>query len=849
VTRLPAPERWRKIAPLLQEALEIPPQDRGAYLERACGGDASLRTEIEELLGADSEAGGFLDVPVDLSSLEGTDPESGSTPDPGVPEGTTIGSYLLIREIGRGGMGVVYEAEQQRPKRAVALKVILGGRHVDPETIRMFRRETESLARLKHPSIAAIYESSTTDDGRHFFAMELVPGRPLSDYLEERGPPASRHELRHRLLLFRKVAAGVAYAHQRGVIHRDLKPSNILVIDPANGDSVPEVKVLDFGLARITDPDADAENAGTAVGRIQGTLPYMSPEQVSGRRDEVDVRTDVYALGVILYRMTTGRLPYDLEGLALPEAARIICERAPQPVAAAAEGRVRFDHDLTVIVLKALEKAPARRYQGVTALDEDLGRYLAAQPILARPPSAAYLLRKLIARHKVSFAAAVMLVVLLAAFAAVMTLQARRIAAERDRANREAMTAGSVSQFVTRLFKVSNPSEARGNAVTAREILDEGAAKLGRELAGEPEVQSRLMLTMGVVYSSLGLYGKAVPLLERSVDIRRRLLGSEHPDTLASLSALAGAYSLQGRIPEADAIFPRVLEAQTRLLGEAHDDTRATMTGLAGLYRYKGRYQDEERLRQRLLDLRRASLGEDDPETLKCASDLASTYWVERRYPEAESLYEPTLERERRVLGDDHPTTLGAMHTLANVEYNLRRNAESEKLFREVLDRERRVLGEDHPETLASMNDFATMLDVQGRNAEAEAIYRDVLARRRRVLGEDHQSTLTSMTNLANILSAEGHYADAIALLAQALERERRLLGEDHPETYNTLYNLGCVAALSGDRAGALQWLGQAVSHGWTRADEMSKDEDLKSLHGDRAFDALVARAGQGSVK
>ncbi len=283
-------------------------------------------------------------------------------------------------------MGVVYEAQQERPRRHVALKVILGGRHVDATTVRMFQREADSLARLKHPGIAAIYESGSTDEGQHFFAMELVQGRPLSDYLGERSAATSRPEVRGRLALFRKICAAVAYAHQRGVIHQDLKPSNILVVErPAQPDSTPsgddadpapDIKVLDFGLARIADPEAEAATAVTVVGRIQGTLPYMSPEQIRGRRDELDVRTDVYSLGVILYRALTGKPPYDLEGVDFAEAARIVCDQAPRPLGAAAGGSFRFDHDLSIIVLKALEKEAARRYATVAALDEDVARYL-----------------------------------------------------------------------------------------------------------------------------------------------------------------------------------------------------------------------------------------------------------------------------------------------------------------------------------------------------------------------------------------------------------------------------------------------------------------------------------------
>src|SRR6266850_1200500 len=411
MTSLPDPDRWPVIAPILAEALDLPPEQRAPFLDRACAGDSALRREIEELLRADERAGDFLGAPVDLTGVAVPD-DDGAGGDPPSASGSTIGPYRVVREIGRGGMGVVYEAEQKSPRRPVALKVILGGRHVDAEAVRMFRRETDSLARLKHPSIAAIYESGSTEEGQHYFAMELVQGISLSEFLDEKGTARSQADVRLRLVLFRKICAAVAYAHQRGVIHLDLKPSNILVLESPGGE-VPEIKVLDFGLARITDPDAQGATAVTAFGRVQGTLPYMSPEQVRGRRDEVDVRSDVYALGVILYRMLTGRLPYDLDGLEITEAARIVCEETPRPLRSAEGGEARFDHDLTVIALKALEKEPARRYSGVAALEEEVARYLDGRPILARPPSAVYQIRKLVGRHKIPFAAAAALLVLL----------------------------------------------------------------------------------------------------------------------------------------------------------------------------------------------------------------------------------------------------------------------------------------------------------------------------------------------------------------------------------------------------------------------------------------------------
>jgi len=853
VKPLPAPDRWRLIQPLLEQALDLPPERRAPFLDQACGQDARLRAEIENLLQADSDAGPFLDAPVDLSAvaLEAGE-EDDSAWHPTAPGGTSIGPYRVLREIGRGGMGVVYEAQQERPKRSVALKVILGGRHVDATTVRMFQREAESLARLKHPGIAAIYESGSTDEGQHYFAMELVQGRPLSEYLQEKGAATSRAQVRDRLALFRKICSAVAYAHQRGVIHRDLKPSNILVMERAERtgssaaegtDPAPDIKVLDFGLARIADPDAEAATALTAIGHIQGTLPYMSPEQVRGRRDEIEVRTDVYSLGVILYRMLTGQPPYVVEGKEFVEAARIVCEQAPRPLGAAAGKPAKFDPDLSIIVLKALEKEPARRYATVAALDEDLARYLGGQPILARPPSALYQIRKLMGRHKVPFAAAGVLLVAIVGSAIVAIVQAERIAAERDRANRETKTARRVSEFLTGLFKVSDPDEARGNAITAREILDKGTETIGKDLAGEPEVLARLMLTIGTVYANLGLYRTALPIVEQSVETERRILGEENLETLAAMHALATLYTNLARYPEAEKLYAQVIEDRRRLLGEEHPDTLSSMAALAFVDLILGRYAEAEKVYGHVLEVRRRTLGTDHPDTLTTMAGLANVYQAERRYPEAVALFLPAIQGLRRVLGEDNSITLATTGSLANVYVRQERFAEAEKLHRETLDSLRRILGDDHPRTLEAMNELAYLFDDQGRNAEAEALYSDTLARRRRVLGEDHPSTLTSMNNLANIYAVEGRHAEAEALFLESLQRVRRVLGENHPDVANTLYNLGCLASLRGDRKGALDWLDQAVTHGYSHWDVMAKDSDLKRLHGDPAFDAIVARA------
>jgi len=463
------PDRYEQVCQICCDVLQIEAPQRAAFLDRACAGDDSLRREVEAMLANEERMEGFLDEPAlavaaqllaekqaqsrltaarfNLTSpiCSGlTLPESGSSP----VTPTFIGSYRILRKLGEGGMGVVYEAEQQHPKRSVALKIIRGGRLMSDYQVKLFQREAQALARLKHPGIAAIYEAGRTDEGQHYFIMELVRGAPLLDYVKGSrlsGMQASSG-VRRRLELFLKLCEAISYAHQRGVIHRDLKPANILAadesesLDGASPDGG-EVKVLDFGLARITDEEGAGVSGLSEAGQIRGTLPYMSPEQLRGDLGEIDVRADVYALGVILYEMLTERLPYDLEHATAPQAIRIICEEAPKPLSRALRetrdresGKTeRIDRDVETIVLKALEKEPDRRYRSAAAMAEDVSRFLLNQPIHARPPSALYQFRKLVARHKAPFALSAAVFALLLGFAITMAMQSARIARERDK--------------------------------------------------------------------------------------------------------------------------------------------------------------------------------------------------------------------------------------------------------------------------------------------------------------------------------------------------------------------------------------------------------------------------------
>lgn len=458
-------EQWQRLEQLYHAALECDAAERSAYLATVCVGDEALLRELESLIRCDVRAERFIETPaVEIAAqLQPEAQAKGAlnlslphiTPISPNPESLSaspvfIGHYRILRKLGEGGMGVVYEAEQQRPCRPVALKVVRGGRLVDEYQIKLFQREVRALARLKHPGIAAIYESGVSDDGQHFFAMELVRGVPLLDYVKGHRlvGTLSASGIKQRLELFLKVCDAISYAHQRSVIHRDLKPANILVADDPekqnlddNSLSRAEVKILDFGLARITDEGIAAASGLSSAGQIKGTLPYMSPEQLHGEPGETDVRTDVYTLGVILYELLTERFPYELEHATLPQAIRIICEDSANPLNQFDQKPTQFgkkseriDRDVETIVFKAMEKDPARRYQSVTALSEDVARYLANQPIHARPPNPFYQLRKLVARHKLPFLLLAVVFLLLLGFALTMAAQSARIRRERDKA-------------------------------------------------------------------------------------------------------------------------------------------------------------------------------------------------------------------------------------------------------------------------------------------------------------------------------------------------------------------------------------------------------------------------------
>ncbi|MEP0545650.1 MAG: serine/threonine-protein kinase [Rhodothermales bacterium] len=801
--------RWTAVQTLFEAALDCSPAERDAFLRAACVNadgvlDADLYAEVASLVNVEvhSLLRGLAVDAVDLPAMLSM-------------EGERVGPYRIVRELGRGGMGIVYLAERDDGayEQAVALKLVKRG--MDSESIvRRFQQERQILARLAHPGIARLLDGGLADDGRPYFAMEVVEGEPITAYCDARALGVGA-----RLALFERVCDAVAYAHTRLIVHRDLKPSNILITD---GEAGPEVKLLDFGIARLLEHDGPGL---TWSGLRPMTPEYAAPEQVRG--EPVTTAADVYALGTLLYELLAGRRPHALDrkdpraleaaildaepprpSLAVRQAVTIEGDDGPRAVTPEGVAHTRattperltrrLAGDLDTITLKALAKEPDARYSSAEALADDVRRHRRGIPVEARRATAGYRVRKFVMRHRVGVATAAGIVAVLAA---VIGFYTARLAAERDRAQLEAAKATQVAAFLGGVFQSADPNETRGDSALVRDVLDRGAARIG-ELADQPDVQAALLHVVGEVYTTLERYDRADSLLSASLGLRRTL-GSPPEEVAAVAVSLARLRDYTGDYAAADSLFRLALALQRGALGPDHPDVAVTLHGLGAVHYRLGRYAEADSLFDAALTIQLQHFGADALEFAPTYDFLGILADEMDDVDAADSLAQRALAIRRAHLAPPHAELAESLLNAGLAKRTLRRYDEAEAYYLEALAMRRALYGEQHSDVAHSLNHLASLHYNRGDYDAAERYAREGYAIRLALHGPHHVEVGASLGNLARIQEARGDLDGAEQTLRQNLALIRATVGPEHPYVGATLYRLGRIDEAQGRLAEA----------------------------------------------
>lgn len=747
---------YARVRAVFHDVCELPASERAAKLEVLCGDDAALRHEVERLLRAMDESAN-ADIDLTRAALA-----SQTTPE--------IEGFRIIRMLGEGGMGVVYEAEQERPKRRVALKLIRPG-FVTPSIIRRFEREADALGRLKHPGIAQVYEARIADiNGRRtpYLVMELVEGVGLLQHAR-----SAKLDTRGRLEIAAKLCDAVEHAHQRGVIHRDLKPANIIV------DASGQPKILDFGVARMTENDLRIATMRTEAGQILGTAAYMSPEQASGDPDELDTRSDVYTLGVVLFELLTERLPHDVNRLALPDAIRRIREEEPSRASSVITS---LRGDVDTILAKALEREKSRRYQSAAQLGADIRRWLSNEPIEARAPSTAYQLRKFARRNRALVGGVCAVILALAAGLVATGAALMREADARQKAEIALERASASSSFLEQILLGLDPRHAQGrDTALVRELLDRAAASLADEVE-QPVVRAAMLSTIGRAYIAIFEYERGIDALRESVVLYEAAGAEFEDDAAVAWLSMSDALANNNQIEEAERILTASI-AGAEARGD-QDDLLWALRQMAELTMDVGRW--DEAIQH--VDRAQVVANEVDASSI----DLGRVAMLRgailrrlRRMDEARASYLQALDLYRQS-GAPIETSI-VLNSLAVLARNEGRYDEAERFYRESIDVRMAVDARPNPDVAASLANFGRLLVSQDKLDEAEPILVQSVQMHEAFFDDDHFAPAMPMLSLAELKSKLGHHDEAIDTLGKAIGILRRTLPELHPITATAL--------------------------------------------------------------
>ncbi len=742
----------------LDRAFEMTDDERGAWLTSLAAEDPDLASEVAALLEEHRALSreGFLEN------------EPQKPPTEASLAGQRIGAWTLVSPVGQGGMGSVWLARRSdgRFEGQAAVKLLnvsLVGRAGEMR----FGREGNILARLTHPNIARLVDAGVSPIGQPYLVIEYVPGAPIDRWCDEHAL-----DVEERLRLFLDVLAAVTHAHANLIVHRDIKPSNVLVATDG------QVKLLDFGIAKLLEEEgADGEvTALTRDGERALTPAYAAPEQVTG--GPITTATDVHALGTLLYVLLAGRHPAEDSLGSTAELVKAIVDREPRRLSDAA-GAVRRLHkgDLDTIAAKALKKDPAQRYASVTAFANDVQHYLHHEPISARPDTFAYRGAKFVQRHTRGVVAATAVVLLLAGLIGFYTV---RVAAERDRARLEAQKAAKVSEFLADLLTGADPYAAHpnGKELTVHGLLDAGAVRIQKELAGQPEVKAKMLSVMGRTYQRLGEPDKARPLLEEALSTRRRVLGPENAEVAESLNDLGVLLQEKGESAAAEPLLAEALAMRRNALGREHREVAETLVELGRLYRDRGSDPRAEPLLREALAIRRKALGDEDHDTATSMNELALLLWHKGDLPAAEDLFRQCLAINRKTLGENHPDVSASLNNLALVAGDRGDFAAAEMLSRQSLAIARKALGDKHPAVAIKLNNLSRPLLQQGKYEEAGTALREALQIATAAFGDQHPAVANYEVNLGRVELARKDPAAAEPLLRLALKIRRGALPE-----------------------------------------------------------------------